>query len=97
MAAASEQTRTGATHPEALGQQGGRAGLSVHDVISRVRRSLQMEELGVLPTQSQQRIMSAVLDHPPMIKNVDSVGGPYGGEPVRDDQRAAPSQHLMQR
>jgi hypothetical protein len=32
-----------------------------------------------------------------MIENVDPVGGPYRGEPVRDDQRAAAAQHLVQR
>src|SRR5262245_1315218 len=70
---------------------------SIHHMIDRVRRGLQMKQLGVLSTKSHQLIVSAMLDHPSMIKYIDPVGGPYGGEPVRNDQGAAPPQHLVQR
>ncbi len=45
-----------------------------------------MEQLGVLTAKSHQLIVRTVLHHPPMIKNIDSVGGPHCGEPVRNDQ-----------
>lgn len=71
--------------------------MSVHDSVYRVGRSLEMEQLGVLTPKRHQLIMSALLDNSSMIENVDPVGGPYRGEPVRDDQRAAAAQHLVQR
>jgi hypothetical protein len=50
---------------------------SISGSVDRVRRSLQMEQLGVLTTQGHQLIMAALLNDPPMIKNVDPVGGSY--------------------
>jgi hypothetical protein len=48
-----------------------------------------MKQLCVLTTEGHQLIVRAMLNHPSMIKNVDSIGSPYRGEPVGDDQGAA--------
>src|SRR6185437_16882535 len=55
-----------------------------------------MEQLRVLTTKGYQVVMSAVLDHPPMIENVDPISGAHRGEPMRNDQGAAPPQYLVQ-
>ena len=69
----------------------------IHDVVDRIGRGLQMEQLRVLATKSHQVVMSAVLDHSSMIKNVDPISGADRGEPMRNDQGAAPPQYLVQR
>jgi hypothetical protein len=74
-----------------------RCAAAVHDAVDRVRRSLEMKQLCVLTTEGHQLIVRAMLNHPSMIKNVDSIDSPYRGEPVGDDQGAAAPQHLVQR
>src|SRR4051794_40170805 len=69
----------------------------VHDVIHRVCRCLQMEELGVLTTQSDQLFVAAALDHSSMIENVNAVCRPYRGEAMGDDQGGPTPEHLVQR
>src|SRR5215212_641878 len=75
----------------------GSARSSVHDVVGRVRRRLQVEQLGIPTTKTHQLIVGTLLHHSPTVKNVDPVRGPYRGEAMRNDQRGPPSQHLMQR
>ena len=58
----------------------GFAGSSVQNTFDRVGRGLQVEQFGVLTTKGHQFVVAAMFCHSAVIKNIDPVRGPYGGE-----------------
>src|SRR5258707_5802973 len=60
-------------------------------------RKLLLVELEVVPALAQELVVTAALDDPTRIQHQDFVGGADGRQPVRDDQRCAASEQLVQR
>src|SRR5262252_10283356 len=51
---------------------------------------LQAMQRRVAATAPDQRVVGAVLDQPAALDRDDAIGGPHGGEPMRDDEDRAP-------